>query len=245
MESRLSACRHLVRWRPLISVFVASALIMVGTACSAPVDVKGNDDRLASPDGAAVHLDFATLAALPPEFTTIERDRSSYPLRLTDGRLEHGEPLDTNAASYLSRDLEPAQVRRIGTVADFGKGAAGSIALLVSNGAVPTSESEPAPNAAVHFVADSEGWSYAVWKAGGSGQTVLERGTYGKTFDSRNARFEVELTGDTAKVYLPDSTSVQVTDERISSFGGSWATWELFEGERDVKPAALREIWVA
>lgn len=234
------------RQRRLLSAVLAGLAVVFSTAgCGAAPEVQGTPDRLASPAGAGMHIDFGVVPEVPSEFATIERGRSSHPFQVTDGRLSHGEPTGSNAASYLSTDVSPQRVRRIGTTADFGDDASGSIALLVSNDSVPTSESQPAPDAAVHFVADSNEWTYAVWKAGGSGQTVLARGSFTKQFDLRNAQFEVELTGDAAKIYLPDSTSVVVTDERIARFGGSWATWELFESDEGMKPASIRDIWVS
>lgn len=244
MLRRAPNVRHAPHRRRL-SLLTALAVVAVGAGCDTAPVVQGVADRLASPEGAAVHVDFGNTAALPPSFTTVERARNAYPLGVVDGRLEHGAPTGANAASYLSKDMSPQSVRRIGATAVFDDGAAGSIALLVSAGSVPTSESQPAPDAAVHFVADRRGWTYAVWEAGSSGQTVLERGSFGDQLDLRDARFEVELDGNRAKVYLPDSTSVTITDERISRFGGTWATWELFESDEGMKPASFRDVWVS
>jgi hypothetical protein len=55
--------------------------------------------------------------------------------------------------------------------------------------------------------------------------------------------FDIVLNGNTAKVYLPDSTSVTINDERIGEFGGSWATWELFESNPGLQPAAFKTLW--
>ncbi|WP_439031902.1 hypothetical protein [Gordonia terrae] len=223
----------------------AVGLMLLGSACSTAALAERADDRVATAHGAAVHVDYATAAAVPSGFITIERGRNSHPLRVVDGRLLHGESTAPNAASYVATDLSPAHVTRIGATVGFTGDDAGSIALLVSAKPVPDNESEPAPSAAVHFVATRTGWSYAIWEAGKGGQTVLGKGTYKTAFDRDAARFEIELDGDRAKLYLPDATSIVFTDSRIEEFAGGWATWELYEDSAGTSPASFRELWAS
>ncbi len=235
-KSRLSTARL---------ALLAVAVIAIGSACNTTAQAERSDDRVASARGAAVHVDYATAAAVPPGFVAVERGRNLHPLRVSDGRLLHGRSSAADAASYLSTDLSPARVTRIGATVGFSGDDAGAIALLVSAKPVPQDESDAAPDAAVHFVATRTGWSYAIWEAGDAGQTILGQGTYRIAFDRDAARFEIELDGDRAKVYLPDATSIVFADNRIADFGGSWATWELYEDAPGTSPASFRELWAS
>ncbi|UPW10396.1 hypothetical protein M1C59_06005 [Gordonia terrae] len=226
-------------------VVLAVAVVVLGSACTTAAQAERSDDRVASARGATVHVDYATAAAVPPGFVAVERGRSLHPLRVADGRLLHGTSSASDAASYISTDLAPARVTRIGATASFTGDDSGAIALLVSAKPVPENESDAAPDAAVHFVATRTGWSYAIWQAGDVGQTILGQGTYRTAFDRDAARFEIELDGDRAKVYLPDATSIVFTDGRIAEFGGSWATWELYEDAPGTSPASFRELWAS
>lgn len=229
----------------MATALLAVAVVALGSACTITAQAERSDDRVASAQGAAVHVDYATAAAVPPGFVAIERGRSSHPLRVSDGRLLHGTSSASGAASYISTDLSPVRVTRIGATVSFTGDDAGAIALLVSAKAVPQNESDAAPDAAVHFVATRTRWSYAIWQAGDAGQTILGQGTYRTAFDRDAARFEIELDGDRAKVYLPDATSIVFTDNRIAEFGGSWATWELYEDAPGTSPASFRELWAS
>ncbi|MEY1676826.1 hypothetical protein AB4Z55_21890 [Gordonia sp. ABKF26] len=226
-------------------VVLAVAVVVLGSACTTAAQAERSDDRVASARGATVHVDYATAAAVPPGFVAVERGRSLHPLRVADGRLLHGTSSASDAASYISTDLAPARVTRIGATASFTGDDSGAIALLVSAKPVPENESDAAPDAAVHFVATRTGWSYAIWQAGDAGQTILGEGTYRTAFDRDAARFEIELDEDRAKVYLPDATSIVFTDGRIAEFGGSWATWELYEDAPGTSPASFRELWAS
>lgn len=224
---------------------LAAAVVALVSACNTAAQAERSDDRVASAQGAAVHVDYATAAAVPPGFVAVERGRNSHPLRVSDGRLLHGTSSASGAASYISTDLSPVRVTRIGATVSFTGDDAGAIALLVSAKPVPQNESDAAPDAAVHFVATRTRWSYAIWQAGDAGQTILGQGTYRTAFDRDAARFEIELDGDRAKVYLPDATSIVFTDNRIAEFGGSWATWELYEDAPGTSPASFRELWAS
>lgn len=226
-------------------VVLAVAVVVLGSACTTAAQAERSDDRVASARGATVHVDYATAAAVPPGFVAVERGRSLHPLRVADGRLLHGTSSASDAASYISTDLAPARVTRIGATASFTGDDSGAIALLVSAKPVPENESDAAPDAAVHFVATRTGWSYAIWQAGDAGQTILGQGTYRTAFDRDAARFEIELDGDRAKVYLPDATSIVFADGRIAEFAGSWATWELYEDAPGTSPASFRELWAS
>lgn len=209
----------------------------------APSRPTPTPDRSANSHDAPVVVDFATAAALPTDFRVLDRGRSSAPSRVTDGVWRHGDPVAPSAATYVTAPARPAPVTRIGAVADFTGPAPGSIALLVSAAPVPEDPAAAAPNAAVHFVADAQQWTYGVWAAGDRAQTVLAEGVFAGGFDPHRARFEVRLEGDRAVVYLPDATSVTLTDHRIGAFGGRYATWELFESDRHLRPAGFRELW--
>ncbi|MCR5977937.1 hypothetical protein GDN83_09360 [Gordonia jinghuaiqii] len=228
----------------LCVALAAAGVVGFSSACAVE-STERVDDRVASPHGAAVQVDYATASAVPPGFVSIERGRSTHPLRVSDGRMLHGNSTGPNAASYVATDLSPARVTRIGATVSFTGDDDASIALLVSAAPVPENESQPAPHAAVHFVARRAGWSYAIWEAGDASQTVLGQGTYQTAFDRDGARFEIELAGDRAKVYLPDATSIVFSDPRIAEFAGGWATWELYEASAGTAPASFRELWVS
>lgn len=240
-------CRRSRLLQSVITLAAVFGLLLSVVGCTEVGPKPGpTSDRLASSAGASLAIDFAQETGIPSSgFTTVERGRNVFPFIVRDGQLTHGMSVGKNAASYLLTDLTPEHVTRIGATVNLSSDADGTFALLVGDGPVPADETEPAPNAAVHFVADSTGWSFAIWEAGGSGQTVLDRGVYGGSFNRDDASFEVSLNGDTATVYLPDSTSTSVTDPRIQKFGGPWAVWELFESSAGMLPLGFRKIWAA
>ncbi|QRY61673.1 hypothetical protein JVX90_14795 [Gordonia sp. PDNC005] len=194
---------------------------------------------------AQVHVRFDDPSTPLRGFTVIDRGRNGVPsFRVHDGLLVHGAPEAPGAALYTSTSVAADAVTRIGATVRFPDGGtSGAIALLVGAHPVPKSEDDPAPSAAVHFVADPDGWSYAVWPEGTRAQDVLARGRYRSPIEKSSARFEVQLVGSTVTVLLPDDTAVTLTDPRIGTYRGPVATWELYEATPDLKPAAFAELW--
>ena len=194
---------------------------------------------------AAVRLRFADVTRLPDRFGVIDRGRNGGGPTIAAGAFTHGRPRAADAATYLTTDVA-GPVRRIGAAARFTGGANnGVIALLVTGAPVPADGSAPAPSAAVHFVADAQGWSYGVWRAGDDAQDVLASGRYRTPITLGAASFEVRLDGDRATVILPDGTAVTVTDPRIADNGGPVATWELYESSPVARPAAFTAVWAS
>jgi hypothetical protein len=232
----------------------AAIAVLLLSGCSAHPDpaagtathpVVPTSHAPADAGAAPVHVRFDDLSTPLRGFTVVDRGRNGVPsFRVHAGLLVHGAPEAPGAALYTSTSVTADAVTRIGATVRFPDGGtSGAIALLVGAHPVPKSEDDPAPSAAVHFVADSDGWSYAVWPEGTRAQEVLARGRYRSPIEKSRARFEVQLAGSTATVLLPDDTAVTLTDSRIGAYRGPVATWELYEATPDLKPAAFAELW--
>ncbi|WP_347957852.1 hypothetical protein [Gordonia aichiensis] len=227
----------------------AAAVVLMASACApdqvaAPSSTQVRAHTPASPAGAAVHHRFVD--GPPPDFATVDRGRSARPgFVVRAGVLTHAAPTAPESAAYLWARPPRGSVTRIGATAVFPAADAGSVALLVTSAPVPAAAGGAAPAASVHFVADADRWSYGVWPAGGRAQIVLAQGRYRSAIDRTAARFEVEVSGATATIVLPDGTAAVVTDHRIVDTRGAVATWELYESVPGLTPAGLTEVWMS
>lgn len=242
-------------WAVIAAVFTA-ATIVVGvtvinhreTELSAvpQLVVRKSGTADSGSDRPLLQLEFAKMpdGEVPQEvagtaLSSVEAGRSTTPLRVVHGMLRHGEPMDTDASSELVAAL-PAPLTRIGATVVFPP-YSGSIALAAWD-SEPHADSNP--NGGVHIVVGPERWEMSVWDAE-AGREVLSGGNYGPIKPDTPASFDVVRVGDSATLTTPDGRRHVVTDPRIDGWTGTYATWELYETQPGVTPAAISALWAS
>lgn len=242
-------------WAAIAAVFTATAII-VGVAvinhretelsAGPQLVMRKLDADSSSRDRTFLRLDFATMpdGGVPQEITgtalsTVEAGRSTTPLRVFHGMLRHGEPMDTDASSELVATL-PAPLTRIGATVVFPP-YSGSIALAAWD-SEPHADSNP--NGGIHVVVGPDRWEMSVWDAE-SGREVLSDGNYGPIKPDTPASFDIVRVGDSATLTTPDGKRHVVTDPRIDTWAGNYATWELYETQPGVTPASISALWAS
>ncbi|WP_185981677.1 lipase family protein [Skermania sp. ID1734] len=207
-------------------------------ATSAPSEVSFDFAHL--PDGDVP----GSIGGVP--VATIEAGHSAKPASIASGRLVHGAPIGDNAASYLETMLA-APVTRIGATAVFQR-PSGSIALVVwqySLAQARRGHNAP-PKGAIHFVAGATSWKLSLFDATRGGEIGLLYGDYRAPGDFAAPRtFEVDRSGDTLTVRLPDGEVRTASDPRVGQWIGDAACWELYELHPGEAPAAFTKAWAS
>jgi hypothetical protein len=256
-----------------VAALVVAAITQAGGGTSpqfAPMPVASPDATSASP--APSRSATATAPASPvllrddfsragleraptgQRYRTVDLPQNKFGMTVKNGRLVHGDPVGGGGsggggagAGYLESKL-PDDVRVIGAEAAFPS-RSGSVALVVWDGSLAASldPASPAghPKAGIHFVADSRGWTFGIYK--GTGQDIIGRRTYEVPLAADGEtkhRFEVSRRGDRVWVTDPDGkVTGPIQDKRILEWAGEWPCWELYEHSKEMSPAAMATIW--
>jgi hypothetical protein len=206
-------------WLAVLACGLALVLVAgIATAQQRKTNVVGSiaagvtesKQAVPGPQSAPLELNFATVpdGKVPSqsngfELSVLGGDRNGYGMRVTDGALRHGSPLESDAASYLQAALnEP--VTRIGVVATF-PAYAGSVALVVWQSSMAQS-GDTIPNAGIHLVFDADQWHFGIWESG-QGETVLASGKFASKGVNVPQAFEAVRRDDTVVITLPDGQS--------------------------------------
>lgn len=198
-------------------------------------------------DGATFALDLAATpdGQLPSRLgdttiTTVEAGRSASPLRVIAAWLQHGQPIDTDASSFVVAALQQP-ITRIGANIAF-PAYSGSVALTAWESA-PTAEGVQ-PAAGIHVVVGPGRWEMSVWDPA-AGRVVLAGGNYAAAQPETPQTFEVIRNGDTAVLTMPDGQRHSVTDPRVDAWTGTFAAWELYEFQPGIRPASIASMWAS
>jgi hypothetical protein len=162
-----------------------------------------------------------------------------------DGVLSQGQALSPSAATYLEKRFDEP-VFRIGIEAVFSKqwSSDSTAAIIISDGPVPDLVTTAhRPNAGMHLVLTNKGWELGFYPTD-KPLEVVQSGVFDtSTLTEAVLRFEVRRDGQRFQLVLPDGTLVDIRDERINSFTGQWAAWELFERSGGDQGVGASAIW--
>ena len=185
-----------------------------------------------------VRADFAKGAPWPVGAGSRETAAVSWPLGVVDNRFVHGPPDGPDAISWLERWLR-SDVRKLGVRIQFPARHSGAVAITAWRTSVLDANGTALPRTGMRLVATPGHWRLVVIDRRGS--STLASGTYAKA--GRSASFEMVRKGERLWVVDPAGVVTPVSDPRIASLAGPWASWELRESEPHMNPAALEEIW--
>lgn len=182
--------------------------------------------------GPAFIADFTTQPDGPPadpRLVLYETSRGADPaqqLTVIDGALQT-QATENLVGAYAEVDLG-APVTRIGAVFEFTGGTTrgGAIALPVWTRTFSDSQ-EFVPDSPSHLVLAADWWGYGVYED--NHQVVLAQSRISPALPSNTVlRLDIELTGDTATLHLPNGTTAAVTDPRIAE-PAQFATFESWQ----------------
>ena len=162
----------------------------------------------------------------------------SWPLGVVDRLMTHGPPEGPDAVSWLEKWMK-TDVRRLGARVLFAPNHSGAAALTVWHTSVLDTSGLEQPRTGMRLVVTPGTWRLDAIDA--TGTVTLATGSYVPS--GRSAAFDLVRRADTAWVTDPSGTVTAVTDERVASLSGPWASWELREDNVSKRPAALQEVW--
>lgn len=151
-------------------------------------------------------------------------------LRIVSGKLTNVSTTGQKAG-YLTANINNALNRsRVGgkwTFTAGSGGTTGSAAFVIFQAPLPVTGVPP--NAGVHLSVGSNSWSFGYIE---NANPVVVLGSGSFTAPSSGIyQAEVRVSGNTATIYLPDGTSTPITNAKIGSLAGQYATWEVFQGD--------------
>jgi hypothetical protein len=167
-----------------------------------------------------------------------EAGSPAWPLGVADGRMTHGPPQAANSVSWLERWME-RDVRTIGARVAFATKHPGAAVLTAWQSSVLELSGQQQPATGMRLIALPGRWRLVAIET--DGKSMLADGSY--TERTPSATFNLVRRGATVWVTDPDGTVTSVTDPRIDSLAGPWASWELRESGPGKQPASFQEIW--
>lgn len=167
-----------------------------------------------------------------------EAGSMAWPLGVVDRVMTHGAPEGPNAVSWLEKYLR-SDVRTIGARVLFAPNHSGLAAMTAWHTSILDESGQSTPRTGMRLVVAPGQWRLVVLD--GAGATTISSGTYAQ--QGRSATFSLVRKQETVWVTAPDGTVTSVTDPRVASLSGPWASWELREDSSGKRPAGFEEIW--
>ncbi|GAB3127609.1 hypothetical protein GCM10027289_05310 [Tsukamurella serpentis] len=221
------------------------------------------------PPGLSVSLDLAKTpdGAVPGEFgpglpTMVSPAAPTDPgsrMRVAGGRLVFVPTAAESAAAYLSTPDLRRPITEIGARFTFlppvkggdpaPKGNAGAVALIVSS-KVENRIPQPVTPLPVHLVINAINWNFAVQPTDPTAPlVVLAAGAFKTQLredGKQSYEARVKLDGSTAELTLPDGSQRIITDDRISTWRGSFGTFELYSNHAAADTrGAFDKVWAS
>jgi hypothetical protein len=182
--------------------------------------------------------DFSAGDAWPVGAGFREAGSFAWPLGVVDGLMTHGAARSAGAVSWLEKWTK-ADVRRIGARVVFAPNHSGSAALTAWHTSILDLAGQATPRTGMRLVVTPGGWRLVAIDA--RGPETIGSGAF--TLPGRSGRFDLVRKDDTVWVSDPSGTVTSVTDPRVASLSGPWASWELRDAKVGTRPAGLAEIW--
>lgn len=182
--------------------------------------------------GPTVAIDWTTKSNGQPA-TADTGQPIGYLARGTSLAVASGQLTDTasgSGAGYTEVDAG-ATVNRLGGELTWSSGTPDGTAALVVWQTSLIAADPAIPASRCHFTITRDSWGFGIWPSLGAGaQVVLATGAHQFTLAADGTKYRVEIVfdGDTAYLLLPDGQVATITDSRIASLAGSFATWENF-----------------
>ncbi|QIG44660.1 hypothetical protein G5V58_19430 [Nocardioides anomalus] len=182
--------------------------------------------------------DFSSGDAWPVGAGFREAGTLAWPLGVVDGLMTHGAARSPDAVSWLEKWTK-ADVRRIGARVVFAPNHSGSAALTAWHTSILDLDGQATPRTGMRLVVTPSGWRLVA--VDGRAAETIGSGTY--TLAGRSARFDLVRKADTVWVTDPSGTVTSVSDPRVASLSGPWASWELRDARVGTRPAGFAEVW--
>jgi hypothetical protein len=167
-----------------------------------------------------------------------EAGSMAWPLGVVDRLMTHGAPEGPNAVSWLEKWMK-TDVRTIGARVLFAPNHSGAAALTAWHTSVLDLSGQQQPRTGMRLVVLPGQWRLVA--IDGQGTSPLASGSYAQ--DGHAATFNLVRRGETVWVTDPEGNVTRVTDRRVASLSGPWASWELRDSSPDKRPAGFQEIW--
>jgi hypothetical protein len=241
----------------------SDALAVDAAAGSGSLRTLGVGTRKAAPGAGAAQAAemFSTFLDLPDGSAPATADSGqaiaytqssgSSAFQIIGGCLTNTASSAAPAAGYAEAQLS-GTVTRIGAEVSFDAGSGGlfGVAALLVWQASLASLYPTIPAASCHFSLSSTGWTYGIWPSqGAGGQVVLAQGGFAAPLArDGTTRHLVEIVLDRTKAYiqLPDGSTATITDPRIGSLGGTYASWEVYQSNASTDDKAkFSRVWAS
>ena len=167
-----------------------------------------------------------------------EAGRMAWPLGVVDRVMTHGAPAGPGTVSWLEK-FQRSDVRTIGARVLFAPNHSGLAAMTAWHTSILDESGQATPRTGMRLVVAPGQWRLVV--IDGAGPTTISSGTYVQ--QGRSATFNLVRKQETVWVSAPDGSVTSVTDPRVASLSGPWASWELREDADGKRPAGFSEIW--
>jgi hypothetical protein len=162
----------------------------------------------------------------------------AWPLGIVDGLMTHGAPRGPHAVSWLERWTK-TDVRTIGARVRFATNHSGAAVLTAWHTSVLDLSGEQQPRTGMRLVVMPGQWRLVAIDRHGT--STLAHGGYAEA--GHSATFNLVRRGRTVWVTDPEGTVTSVSDRRVLTLAGPWASWELRDSAPGTRPAGFQEIW--
>lgn len=167
-----------------------------------------------------------------------ETGRMAWPLGVVDRLMTHGPPQGANAVSWLEKWTK-SDVRTIGARVLFAPNHSGAAVLTAWHTSILATSGLQQPRTGMRLVVTPGAWRLVAIDA--HGPATLASATYAQS--GHAATFSLVRREDTVWVTDPTGTVTPVTDARVATLSGPWASWELRDDKPGKRPAGFQEIW--
>ena len=184
------------------------------------------------------HADFWAGDGLPDGSRVFNTGSNKSGMALAGGRLVHGDPVGSGAASFVETRIK-GEVRSLGARVRFADGTSGSVALVGWQTSLVEADRTGAatPSTGLRLVVSPGHWELSVVDGD---VHVISTGSY--EVAPGPTTFEVRRDGSTLYVVDPGGVT-QVEDKRAARLAGPWASWGLTETGPDQSPASIEAVW--
>jgi hypothetical protein len=162
----------------------------------------------------------------------------AWPLGVVDRLMTHGAAQGPSAVSWLEKWMK-SDVRTLGARVLFAPNHSGAAAMTAWHTSILDLPGQETPRTAMRLVMAPGAWKLVA--IDGHGASTLAGASYAQ--EGRAATFSLVRKEDTVWVTAPDGSVTEVTDSRVASLSGPWASWELRDSSADKRPAGFEEIW--
>jgi hypothetical protein len=167
-----------------------------------------------------------------------ETGSMAWPLEVVDRLMTHGEPQGPTVVSWLEK-WNKTDVRLLGARILFAPNHSGAAALTAWHTSILDTSGLEQPRTGMRLVATPGRWRLVAIDARGT--VTIATGRYQQ--EGHSATFTLVRRDSTLWVTDPTGLVTRVTDPRVGSLSGPWASWELRDDRVGKRPAGFQEIW--